>query len=89
MKEAKPEKNIILGAFPLDPVNECLWREGQMIPLAPKDFAALLYLVERPNRLMPKEELLKALWPDTTVSEGVLLDDLKRFLEHVAREEVT
>ncbi len=72
VKEVKAEKQIFLGAIRLDPVNECLWREGRAIQLGPKDFAVLLHLIKHPNRLAPKEKLLEAVWPDTMVSEGVL-----------------
>ncbi len=78
MKTEKADKQIILGAFRLDPSNECLWREGQTIQLAPKDFAVLLYLVEHPNRLVTKEELLDAVWPDTVVSDGVLKVSIRK-----------
>ena len=32
----------------------------------------LLYLFERPGRLVTKQELLDAVWPDIHVTEGVL-----------------
>ena len=32
----------------------------------------LRYLAERPGELVSKQDLLTALWPGTTVSEGVL-----------------
>ena len=57
--------------FRLDPANQCLWRgEGvaeERIPLAPKAFDVLRYLVEHPGRLVAHNELLDALWPNTHV----------------------
>src|SRR5437899_7542159 len=48
--------------FRLDTVNQCLWRgDGvaeERIPLAPKAFDVLRYLVEHPGRLVPHDELL-------------------------------
>jgi DNA-binding winged helix-turn-helix (wHTH) protein len=68
------------------------------VPLPPKTFAVLRYLVEHAGRLVTKEELLKAVWPDIRVSEGVLkgyIRDLRealgdnsaapRFIETVPR----
>lgn len=48
-------------------------RLGQArVRLRRKSLAVLRYLAERPGRLVTKNELLEAVWPDTYVSEGVL-----------------
>ena len=52
------------GPFGLDTVNECLWRNGEQIDLAPRPYAVLRYLVDNPGRLISHDELLEALWPD-------------------------
>jgi len=59
-------------SFGLDTSNECLWQNGGQIPLPPKPFAVLRYLVENPGRLVTHNELLDALWPDTFVQPQVL-----------------
>lgn len=51
-------------------------REGA-IPLQRKAFDVLLYLVERRNRVVTKDELLDALWPGCHVSEGALTQVIK------------
>ena len=58
--------------FRLDPLNQCLWRGTDQISLSPKAFSVLLYLAERQGRLVTKQELLDAVWPDIHVTEGVL-----------------
>jgi DNA-binding winged helix-turn-helix (wHTH) protein/TolB-like protein len=45
---------------------------GVAIPLKPRAFDTLLYLVERAGHLVPKEELLAQLWPDSIVEESTL-----------------
>jgi DNA-binding response OmpR family regulator len=50
---------IAFGAFRLDPVNECLWRDERAIALAPKEFAVLLHLVRHPGRMVTKVELFE------------------------------
>ena len=60
------------GCFQLDAANECLWCEEKQVPLAPKPFAVLRYLVENPQRLVTHDELLDALWPETYVQPQVL-----------------
>src|SRR5215475_15623127 len=68
----KPERSVAFPPFLLDIVAECLQHDGQQIFLRPKTFALLRYLVEHPGALVTKEELLNAVWPDISVSEGVL-----------------
>jgi DNA-binding winged helix-turn-helix (wHTH) protein len=66
------EKRIVFDPFCLDLANERLLRGSLAIPLRPKAFAVLKYLLERPARLVNKEELLNAVWPETFVGEAVL-----------------
>ena len=65
-------KEYRFAPFRLDPVNQCLWRGTEQISLSPKAFSVLLYLAGRPGRLVTKQELLDAIWPDIHVTEGVL-----------------
>lgn len=65
-------KDYQFAPFRLDTVNQCLWRGTVPIPLSPKAFSVLLYLAERQGRLVTKQELLDAVWPDIHVTEGVL-----------------
>ena len=62
----------VFGPFRLDPEHACLWREGQAVILTPKAFAVLHYLVTHPDRLITKDELLDAVWPETAVSDAVV-----------------
>ncbi|BBA32848.1 uncharacterized protein sS8_0883 [Methylocaldum marinum] len=63
---------IVFGPFRLEPGNAMLWRGDQAIVLRPRTFAVLCYLLEHPDRLLTKTEILNALWPRQYVSEGVL-----------------
>ncbi len=49
-----------------------LMHGAEAIPLRPKTWAVLQYLVERPGLLTTKDELLSALWPGVTVGEDTL-----------------
>jgi DNA-binding winged helix-turn-helix (wHTH) protein/tetratricopeptide (TPR) repeat protein len=59
-------------AFRLDTVNHCLWRGEQRVPLPPKAFDVLRYLVDHADRLVTQEEILEKLWPDTYVNPEVV-----------------
>ncbi len=60
------------GPFHLDGRERRLSRGGEIVPLRLKVFDTLLVLVENAGRLVTKEELLEAVWPDTTVEENNL-----------------
>jgi DNA-binding winged helix-turn-helix (wHTH) protein/tetratricopeptide (TPR) repeat protein len=60
------------GPFRLDPAKRLLVREGHAIALTPKAFDALLILIESPERVISKDELIERLWPDTIVEESSL-----------------
>jgi class 3 adenylate cyclase/tetratricopeptide (TPR) repeat protein len=62
----------VFGPFRLDPEHACLWRAGKAVALTPKALAVLHYLVTHPNRLVSKDELLDAVWPETAVSDAVV-----------------
>jgi DNA-binding winged helix-turn-helix (wHTH) protein len=66
------------GPFALDLLNACLWQGAQSLTLWPKDFAVLHYLVTHAERLVTKEELFAAIWPETFVSDGVLKGCIRR-----------
>ena len=58
--------------FRLDAANQCLWRDQERIPLPPKVFSVLQYLVANAGRLVSQEEILEGLWKDTFVQPEVL-----------------
>src|SRR5262250_1549360 len=64
------------GPFRLDAAERLLWRDGAVVPLQPKVFDLLLVLVERHGRLLEKDELMNAVWPDTVVEEVNLANNI-------------
>lgn len=60
------------GPFVLDVAEHTLSRAGQPVPLTPKLFDLLTILAENGGRLMAKDALLEAIWPDAVVEEGNL-----------------
>src|SRR5215813_13932099 len=59
--------------FHVDVANEQLWRGQEQIHLRPKTFAALRYLIAHAHQLVTKETLFQVLWPETSVSDSVLM----------------
>jgi DNA-binding winged helix-turn-helix (wHTH) protein/tetratricopeptide (TPR) repeat protein len=69
---AKPGEVFQFGEFVLNPAQRSLRRDGDPIVLTTKAFDLLLFMVENPGRLLTREEILHAVWPDTVVEEGNL-----------------
>ena len=69
------------GEFALDPGARLLSRAASPISLTPKAFDLLHYLVQNPNRLVTKEELLQAVWGGTIVEEG----NLTQYISHLRK----
>ena len=58
--------------FRLDTANHLLWRNGDRVPVPPKNFDVLAYLVEHAGQVVTQDEILDALWPETFVNPEVL-----------------
>src|ERR1700685_2311059 len=60
------------GPFRIDPARELLLRSDELVPLTSKAFQTLLVLVENGDHVVPKDQLMKTLWPGTFVEESNL-----------------
>ena len=69
------------GQFALDSRKRTLARADSIISLTPKAFDLLLFFVQKPNRLVTKDELLQAVWGDTFVEEG----NLTQYISHLRK----
>lgn len=65
------------GDFRLDGSKRLLLnREGTPVQLTPKAFDTLSYLVEHTGAVLPKDELIRAVWTDTVVEENNLTQNI-------------
>jgi DNA-binding winged helix-turn-helix (wHTH) protein/TolB-like protein len=64
------------GPFVLDTSQCLLSREGIPVPITRKTYDLLLLFVESNGRLLPKDELKKSLWPDTSVDDSNLTQQI-------------
>jgi pimeloyl-ACP methyl ester carboxylesterase/DNA-binding winged helix-turn-helix (wHTH) protein len=60
------------GRYELDEARRELRVDGALRPLQPRVFDVLAYLVAHGDRVVGKEELLHALWPDAAVTDASL-----------------
>ncbi|MFC3227991.1 transcriptional regulator, partial [Marinibaculum pumilum] len=58
--------------FTLDLRRGALRKGSEQVELRPKSFSLLCYLVENAGRLVPKDELIRAIWPDVAATDESL-----------------
>src|SRR5215831_2944973 len=63
-------KQFLFGPFRLDAADHLLLRGDIPVPLPPKAFDTLVYLLENSQRLITREELMRAVWPDSFVEDS-------------------
>jgi TolB-like protein/Tfp pilus assembly protein PilF len=66
------QKTFRFEGYELDLRRGCLRTDDREIVLRPKSFDVLRYLVENAGRLIPKDELIKAVWPNVIVADEAL-----------------
>jgi len=68
-----PENSLYeFGPYRLDPVRNLLLLGESAIPLTPKAFDILLFLIENDGQVVSREQLIQRLWPDTFVEDSNL-----------------
>jgi eukaryotic-like serine/threonine-protein kinase len=73
---AAEERVYSFGPFHLDTAERVLAKDGAAVSLTPKSFDILLLLVENRGRLVTKDQLMTAIWPDTFVEEKTLAQNI-------------
>ena len=72
----QPGSQYAFGQFRIDPGSRQLWCEDRLIPLNTRVFDTLMVLVRHHDRVVEKDELMKAVWPDSFVSEDSLTQSI-------------
>jgi DNA-binding winged helix-turn-helix (wHTH) protein/tetratricopeptide (TPR) repeat protein len=73
------------GEFHVNTNKRLLLRNGDSVALTPKVFDTLLYLLQHQGEVVDKSELMRAIWPDTTVEENNLSQNIST-LRHILGE---
>src|SRR4051812_4895694 len=73
---APPDSAFEFGPFRLDPGERQLRRDGRLVPLTPKALDTLQVLVDSGGRAVSKDELMSSVWPDTSVSDATLAQNI-------------
>ena len=75
-----PPANLYeFGDFQLDAAKRRLRRlDGTPVPLTPRVFDTLLYMVEHHDSVLDKERIMEAVWPDSIVEENNLAQAISK-----------
>ncbi|HEY1265072.1 MAG TPA: winged helix-turn-helix domain-containing protein [Terriglobales bacterium] len=68
----KAKHIYLFGPYRLDAEEKVLLRQGQAVPVPPKDLETLVVLVERAGHIVEKDELIAKVWPGVFIEEGNL-----------------
>ncbi len=71
-----PTRRLRFDGYVLDQDRLCLLLDGAEIALRPKTFAVLHFLAKNPARLVSKEELFAAVWPNLAITDDVLVQSI-------------
>src|SRR6266478_7768751 len=75
--QAAPAHLYEFGDFRLDTAKRLLQRlDGTTVPLTPRVFETLLFMVEHHDTVLDKERLMEAVWPDSIVEENNLTQNI-------------
>src|SRR5262245_60956877 len=80
-------KVLRFDRFVLDLTRGCLRSGPQEIELRPKAFELLTYLAVHAGRLVSKQELLDAVWPNVVVSDESLTQSIWQLRQKLGDEE--
>src|SRR5262245_28957368 len=75
---SEPEAHHLkFGEFHIDAARRLLFnRNGEIVPLTPKVFDLLLYLVRHNGKVIEKDKLMAEIWADTIVEENNLSQNI-------------
>jgi TolB-like protein/DNA-binding winged helix-turn-helix (wHTH) protein/Tfp pilus assembly protein PilF len=77
--QTAPVNHYEFGAFQLDTAKRVLRRlDGTPVPLTPRVFDTLLYMVEHHDAVLDKERIMEAVWPDSIVEENNLAQAISK-----------
>ena len=68
----RSSRGFRFGPVTLIPSERLVLKDGQPVPLTPKAFDLLSFMAAHPGRLLTKDELMQAVWPDAIVEESNL-----------------
>ena len=78
--------------YRVDPAKRELWYDGKLVPLQPKAFDCLVYLLEHRDRVVGHDEIIATVWGKVDVGDSVLgqiISRIRGVLNDNANKQVT
>src|SRR6185436_3496494 len=70
------KRSFVFSGFRIDAGERVLFGARGAVPLTPKAFDTLLFLVENRGRIVSRDELLARIWPGTFVGDNTLAQNI-------------
>jgi adenylate cyclase len=80
---------FLFEGYTLDSARNALRTADRDLKLRPKSFEVLCYLLENADRIVTKQELMKAVWPNVTVTDQVLTHCVSEVRQAIGDSEQT
>jgi len=64
--------NFSFGPYTVDTERLELARNGEVVPLQPQAFSLLVFLIEKAERVVTKDEIIESIWQGRIVGDGTL-----------------
>jgi DNA-binding winged helix-turn-helix (wHTH) protein len=84
-----PAPVIAFGPFRLAPDKKELWRDEELIKVRSMPLAVLAYFAQHPERVIPVDEVRKAVWGGTRVGRGAIRVCVREIRQALGDEAVT
>lgn len=78
---------VTAGRLTLDPARHELRRDGAPVPLRPREFALLEYLMRHPEQVLTRDQILESVWGITYRGETRTVDVHVRWLREKIEDE--
>ena len=75
-----------VGGWLVEPDLNRLVRADRTVQIEPKVMDVLAFLASHPGEVCPKDTIIKAVWPDTFVSDDVLAYSISELRKAFGRE---
>jgi two-component system phosphate regulon response regulator PhoB len=78
--------NLVFGDIELDPTSHRVRRDGEALHLGPTEFKLLRYFMERPSRVLSRQQILDGVWGmDSDIDERTVDVHIRRLRKAINR----
>jgi two-component system phosphate regulon response regulator PhoB len=80
--------SLVFGDIELDPTSHRVRRAGEALHLGPTEFKMLRYFMERPNRVLSRQQILDGVWGmDSDIDERTVDVHIRRLRKAINRDD--